>query len=473
MPDSGSETARRSRRSFGLLLCVLGLALSFALGFWISLIASGAIDLKGNGDTLASSRPDAKSTAKDAVPELLHGRWQLFRDNGVAFRLAEERKAFAEKAEQILSSGYLDGSIPPPESTDVVLYDENAAYPGFNIYSSGHGTEVVLMDMEGKVLHTWRKTFEEVWPETPLGKRVQDSSFVRRFHAFPNGDILVLFRNCGLVKLDCHSQILWVYDGKVHHDLEVTKTGQIYVLLSEQSAVSEASPDRITRWDFVVTLDSEGREINRLSLLDAFEASPYRVLLQYMPKQGDLFHTNTVELLDGRWANRSGAFAAGNLLISVWTLDAIAVVDPRAKVVTWAQSGMWRKQHQPTVLDNGNLLILDNLGYKGYSQVIEYDPFSQEIAWTYAGDPPESFLTYTCGSCQRLPNGNTLITESDNGRAIEVTPDKTIVWEFLNPHRAGEGDMFIATLFDMIRLEPDFPIDWAENAHLLSNGSNQ
>ena len=35
---------------------------------------------------------------------------------------------------------------------------------------------------------------------------------------------------------------------------------------------------------------------------------------------------------------------------------------------------------------------------------------------------------------QRLPNGNTLITEGSDGRIIEVTPDHEIVWEYINPY---------------------------------------
>lgn len=38
-----------------------------------------------------------------------------------------------------------------------------------------------------------------------------------------------------------------------------------------------------------------------------------------------------------------------------------------------------------------------------------------------------------CSSADRLPNGNTLITETVRGRVIEVTPEREIVWEFLNP----------------------------------------
>jgi hypothetical protein len=61
----------------------------------------------------------------------------------------------------------------------------------------------------------------------------------------------------------------------------------------------------------------------------------------------------------------------------------------------------------------------------------------------------------TCGTGQRLPNGNTLITESDNGRAFEVTKDKEIVWEYVSPHRAGEKNELIASLFHVDRVEPD------------------
>jgi hypothetical protein len=57
---------------------------------------------------------------------------------------------------------------------------------------------------------------------------------------------------------------------------------------------------------------------------------------------------------------------------------------------------------------------------------------------------------------RRLPNGNTLIVESQAGRAIEVTPDQEIVWEFVHPHRAGPQDELIAQLFDVVRLPPDF-----------------
>jgi hypothetical protein len=51
-----------------------------------------------------------------------------------------------------------------------------------------------------------------------------------------------------------------------------------------------------------------------------------------------------------------------------------------------------------------------------------------------------------------LPNGNTLITESDRGRAFEITRSGRVVWEYYNPARAGERKELIATLFEVVRI---------------------
>ena len=40
------------------------------------------------------------------------------------------------------------------------------------------------------------------------------------------------------------------------------------------------------------------------------------------------------------------------------------------------------------------------------------------------------------------------------GRVIEVTRSGDIVWEFVNPHRAGEGDDLIASLLEVVRIDP-------------------
>lgn len=46
-------------------------------------------------------------------------------------------------------------------------------------------------------------------------------------------------------------------------------------------------------------------------------------------------------------------------------------------------------------------------------------------------------------SAQRLPNGNTLITEGNNGRIFEVTAEFQTVWEYVNPYYGKKGNQNI------------------------------
>ena len=157
------------------------------------------------------------------------------------------------------------------------------------------------------------------------------------------------------------------------------------------------------------------------------------------------------------------AFAAGNGLTSLLVPDLIAVVDLEQEKVVWALEGSFKKQHDPKILDNGRMLLFDNRGAGNRSRVLEFDPERPEPpAWSYEGSEQTPFFSFTCGAAQRLANGNTLISESDAGRAFEVTPGGEIVWEFLNPYRAGDDGELVATLFEVVRLPPDFPKGWAE-----------
>jgi len=49
----------------------------------------------------------------------------------------------------------------------------------------------------------------------------------------------------------------------------------------------------------------------------------------------------------------------------------------------------------------------------------------------YNADPPEDFYTYERGSHQFLPNGNLLITETFEGRILEVNAKGEVVWQYI------------------------------------------
>ena len=95
-------------------------------------------------------------------------------------------------------------------------------------------------------------------------------------------------------------------------------------------------------------------------------------------------------------------------------------------------------QHDPTLLDNGNILIFDN-GWHALtaptpaSRVIEVDPRTNQIQWEYKTKPGWDFFSAFISGAQRLPNGNTLICEGMTGRLFEVTYEGELVWEYTNP----------------------------------------
>jgi Arylsulfotransferase (ASST) len=192
-----------------------------------------------------------------------------------------------------------------------------------------------------------------------------------------------------------------------------------------------------------------------ISLFDAIEGSPYAFLLprtaglvlEAGTDMVDEFHTNHVEVYDGRLARLSPLFRRGNLLLSMRSLNAIAILNGATSEVLW----LWGPtnlslQHYPTILDNGNVLLFDNGTSR--SHVIEVDPRTNAVTWRYA--PEKNFYSASRGACQRLSNGNTLITLSEGGHALEVTSSGRTVWEYANPSVASGGVR--EAIFQMTRL---------------------
>ena len=137
----------------------------------------------------------------------------------------------------------------------------------------------------------------------------------------------------------------------------------------------------------------------------------------------------------------------GDIVASFRHLNALMIIDKQTSKIKW-RWGHWElgHQHNPTVLSNGNILAFDNgyhrlppyehratISMEVHSRVLEINPKTNAIEWEYKDENMARFYSAICGSAERLPNGNILICESMSGRLFEVTPDKEIVWEFINP----------------------------------------
>jgi hypothetical protein len=378
-----------------------------------------------------------------------------------------------EAMRRLEALGYLDGVTTAPAISGVTRMLSGRTWTGYNFYVSGHGQEATLMDMNGKVLHTWSHDHRSAFT------RAKDRRFPehwRRAHLYENGDVLAIWEGRALIRLDKDSRAKWTYDGKTHHDIYVDRGDRIYVLGRNPAVIPAIHKTQPVLEDFIDILDEDGRLLRRISVLQCFENSSYRHMILESAQTlvarrlavdhkhpGDMFHTNSIQVFDGSQQRFSPRYRKGNMLISLREPGILAIINPDKESVVWAVSGSWRRQHDATLLANGRILLFDNRGLGEISRVIEFDPDSEEVRWEYRGDPPEAFYSSTCGTNQRLPNGNTLITESNNGRAFEVAPDGTVVWEFVSPHRAGKDKELIATLFDMVRIPSDWDLGWLEH----------
>lgn len=357
--------------------------------------------------------------------------------------------------EALEALAYVQGDRPARAETNVTRHDRSRAWPGINLYTSEHAPGAYLIDMEGEILHEWKIAEEGEEGSRPI---------IRRAKLYENGDLLALLENAALIRLDRESRVLWELRENVHHDFDVAADGTIYTLGRKASVFPEFDPEEPILNDYIVIVDPGGTVRKRISLLDALKRST--CCDRYLPagRAGDAFHSNTIEILDGRFETRHGAFRAGNLLTSWRTPNAIGIIDVEAEEVVWALEGPFRKQHQPTLLENGNMLIFDNVDAtrgERASRVIEIDPFSGDVVWEFFHTEEFPFFTRTGGSNQPLPNGNVLITETREGRAFEVTPERDVVWIFTNPARVGTEDLAMARLFNMQRLPLDFPTEWS------------
>ncbi|MFC6658292.1 arylsulfotransferase family protein [Roseibium salinum] len=336
-----------------------------------------------------------------------------------------------------------------------------AVQEGLTLYTTGDKPSAYLIDAEGNVVHEWSRPFSTVWSpgKGDLQQPQPDSHvYFRHAHAFPNGDLLAIYEGVGdtpygygMVKLNRDSEVLWSYFGRTHHQFSVAPDGKIYALTH---AFMDDQTDRLGHLhnprleDFLVVLSPEGEELEKFRLVTALMDSRYRHMLYTVSgfALGDPLHANSVKYIDADLARNFAPGKEGQILMSFREATGLAILDPATGEITWATRGPWLGQHDPDILPNGNILLFDNYGNfsdtAGVSRVLEFDPVTMNIVWRYQGSDETPLESRIRSDQQRLPNGNTLITESNGGRIIEVNRAGETVWEYVNPVRGGpNGDL--------------------------------
>lgn len=359
-----------------------------------------------------------------------------------------------------------------------VTVREPEAAEGLTLYTSGEPSEALLIDLDGTRVHRWHRPYSSVWERDSAVRNPvpDDHVYFRKAHMLDDGDLLALYEGVGdtpygygLVRLTPGSEVRWKNLDNFHHDFDLTPDGRVVALThafrtTELEHADQFDPPLLE--DSLVFLDPQGRTLSKLSLLEALNDSDYRSLLWRIPyySMEDPLHANAVDYLDRQRAawlrSRIPAAREGQVLVSFRELagGSIALVDPEAARVVWASRGPWLAQHDPDVLPGGTLQVFDNrgnLGHASRSRVVEVDPATMGLVWVYAGDADNPLDSPIRASQERLPNGNTLITESSGGRLLEVTREGRMVWEYYHPVRGGEQDELIPVVSWAQRIPPD------------------
>ncbi|MEM7290858.1 MAG: arylsulfotransferase family protein [Pseudomonadota bacterium] len=358
----------------------------------------------------------------------------------------------------------LDPAKTAPGVTFVVAYTEDNLFKAW------------LVDQQGETLHQWEARFSEIFPEPDhLVASVKDSLIAwHGSHLYPDGSILFNFQDnnfpygSGMVKLDKDSNLVWKLAENTHHDITVADDGTIWA--SGQAIIEELWEivPNFEPWyydDLIVKVSPEGELDSEISVLNALadHAGVLTTTFVWSDRvtSSDPLHLNNVEPLPAELADQYPMLAAGDIMISLRNINSIAFVDPNTGKVKRTIVGQFVRQHDPDFMPNGHLLIYDNRGAPiecGGTRVIELDPGSMEIVWSYDGcDRPMPFDSNTRGVVQLLENGNVLTVDALHGRIMEVTreAEPELVWEYFNVIGDNDGTPLVGMILHAERFAPD------------------
>ncbi len=353
-------------------------------------------------------------------------------------------QATIERLRALGYDGFTEDKVSPGErERPVTVLDSERSAHGYRIFTNRNLASAHLIDSLGAVVHSWQDRGARHWSHVEL---------------VANGDILVPGSLPAQPPNDARRFLLRMsWDGRVvfrsminaHHDAEITPDNRVACLTYRFRNIPEISRDVAVKDDLIAILSLQGEVVETYSLFDLLGSNPDEFSFQSVAvverrsgKFIDLLHANSLEFMrHPHLESKHPMYASTNVLVSFRHQDTIAIFDWKAKRLVWAWGqGEISGQHDATVLENGNILLFDNGLNRSWSRVLELNPVTRKIVWEYRAPVAKDFFSLRRGAAQRMPNGNTLVANSDSGEAFEVTPAGETVWRFLNPNVNGAGN---------------------------------
>lgn len=249
--------------------------------------------------------------------------------------------------------------------------------------------------------------------------------------------------------------MVWEYVSprEVHHDVHRLPNGNTIFLESEEaslpgaSALDAARNNRL-RFDIVKEVTSTGQVVFEWRTIDHLDTSycgwqgceGRHETRRFRADLHDWTHTNTLSIVPPNRLYEAGdtRFKPGNFLIMPRNFWTVLLVDRESGQVVWRYNGTEEDRlirgHEPYMIPQGmpgegNILIFDNgvAKLRHYSIAREIDPTTRQLVWSYTDRA--NFYSKAAGRVQRLPSGNTLISQDRSGRVFEINSEHEIIWE--------------------------------------------
>ncbi|HEV2710127.1 MAG TPA: hypothetical protein VGU67_07955 [Edaphobacter sp.] len=232
-------------------------------------------------------------------------------------------------------------------------------------------------------------------------------------------------------------KIVWSYDdpagkGEISDAVRLSNGN---ILFAHQFAVTEIDPDKKIVWNYNVPAGHEVHTavpIGNDRVLYIQNGSPallrvVNIRTGAIEKELTL-KTRTPVSVHGQFRH-ARLTPAGTLLVAHMDLNKVVEYDSDGNELwSFPAKGLW----SVAPLDNGNVLITDSIGVREVTR-------RGDTLWSFS--PSTDAPAYKFDNLQqawRLPNGNTVINNwvnqwnavptPDSLQAIEVTPDKKVVW---------------------------------------------
>src|SRR3990167_5807832 len=354
---------------------------------------------------------------------------------------------------------------------EVKIYKPDKVWDGYTVPSSALGGNTPVIDMEGNRIMRFKCAG---FP----AKLLPDGSMV--CHNLKTGALEIP----ELRQVAPDGQILWRFrdwsrnSAKQHHDFQFSGGNPVGYYVPGMDMIGPADGGNMLVLSHYVNARS-AQDIRKGSLLDdvVYEIDAAgNILWQWHakdhidemgfsesalqdlyiePLMRDWLHTNTASYIGpNKWFDEFNdqRFHPDNIIIASPRARWIAIIDKLTGKLVWrmgpdyspanpgAEFGGVNFSHHAHIIPQGlpgegNLLVFDNGTFSGfgdqyspgrlYSRVLEINPIDFSVVWEYRGN----LFSLNMSSAQRLPNGNTFITEGLKGRMLEVTADKEVVWE--------------------------------------------